>query len=371
MIYMDYNATAPWSASVKRYFEDGLSEDWINPSSVHALGERGSTLLKMARSEIAETINCPPANIVFTSGATESINSILNYRNLKYLGVSIVLSSRLEHSASLTCLKESESQGCEVGWIKNNSQGDLDLDSLELLLSGRSGILVSISHVNNETGVIADVEAIRKISSKHGALLHVDCAQSLGKVPLDLVSLNADFVSLSGHKIGAMKGAGLLVFSEEKFLPLILGGQQEMGLRGGTTNLVAIRSFQFALKDIDFELTKRLSLLRDELESSILTLSDDFRINGNLKRRIYNTANIYFKGINNLELLLYLSVNDIFVSTGSACTSGSIEPSHVIQEMGFDREFARSCLRFSIGPDTTPEKVSQTTAAIRTFISKG
>ena len=348
MIYLDYNATAPYSPSVKDYISNSMVNDWANPSSEHDAGYSLSTQIKSSRGKIAEFLDVSSKSLVFTSSATESINTILSLDNLKHNNITTIISSKLEHHATLDRLDYLSKSGIQILYIKNDKQGNLNLEQLEVLLSETKNTLISLLFVNNEIGVINPIQEISKIARKHDSLIHVDGVQALGKVDFNLDALDVDFASFSGHKIGAMKGIGLTYAQDINSLtPLMHGGGQERGYRPSTLNFSAIKSFELAVNDIDFSHNDEIKALRDSLETQLLNLG--FTVNCSEGQRVYNTSNIYLKGEDARAMLLRLSRQNIMVSTGSACSSGSYEPSHVLTELGFDKEYASSCLRVSLG----------------------
>ncbi|MCB0367832.1 MAG: aminotransferase class V-fold PLP-dependent enzyme, partial [Bdellovibrionales bacterium] len=264
-IYLDYNSTAPPSPSVIDYFRSDFGSLFANPSSEHLLGKAVDEVLKGDRRKIAELLGAEPRQIVFTSGGTESINSVLSGGLIRHLGVEKIVSSQLEHHATLACLKRTE---VPVEWIANDGQGQLDLDHLSKVLNASGPALVTLLHVNNETGVVHPISEIAKMVKAHRGFLHVDGVQAPGKVEFTLERLGADFVSLSGHKFGALKGIGVLfVRDRSKFEPLIVGGGQEHGLRAGTTPIDLIRSLRLALEDCRPEVIRQVTELREYFES--------------------------------------------------------------------------------------------------------
>lgn len=347
MVYLDYNATAPYSPSVVEFIRSELVDCWANPSSEYALGLAGAEVIKSAREKLGETLGVSPKGLIFTSGATESINTVLSFDNLSNHGIKRIISSPLEHSATLDQLKYLAKHGIEIVWIKNDSEGQLDLDSVSQLVQNHS--LVTILHANNEIGTIHPIKEITQIVHDKGGLIHIDAVQALGKIPVDLDDLDVDFASFSGHKIGSMKGIGaLFVKALKKFSPLLRGGGQERGYRPGTLNAAAIKSFALALKDIDLDKMKALEDLRNSFEIEVRSKLGA-QVNGGGAPRLPNTSNIFLEGRSSRDVLMKLSKEKIYVSVGSACSSGSFEPSHVIRGLGFSNERGFSSLRISMG----------------------
>lgn len=349
MIYLDYNATAPYSDSVKDYIQNHMVNDWANPSSEHDLGYDLARKVKTVRGNIAEFLGVSSKSLIFTGSATESINTVLSPETLDALDVKTIVTSKLEHHATLDRVKWLEGKGYAVRYIENDQQGKLDLESLERILNENEKCFISVLYVNNEIGTINPIKEISKIAWKYTVPIHIDAVQALGKIDFDLESLGVYFASFAGHKIGAMKGVGLL-FSNilPKLRPLMNGGGQERGLRPGTINYPAIKSFELAISDIDFEKMKEVEALRDNFEKKFLEIPNT-AINGIDSPRVGNTSNIYLGGMDAGALMLQLGRKGVMVSTGSACSSGSFEPSHVIKALGFDKDYAKSCLRISLG----------------------
>lgn len=357
MIYLDHNATSPYAESVKEFIQEEMVNKWANPSSEYVEGAVLSDEIKLIRAQIADGLGCSPKGLIFTSGATESINTVLSQANLKKLGVTNIVSSSLEHHATLDRLKFLETEGFKIHWIENDQEGRLNLTQIENCATNLGHCLFTFLYVNNEIGTINPIKEISSIVRKHGHLVHIDAVQALGKLRLNLEEIDVDFASFSGHKIGAFKGIGLLYCSEIKNLvPLVHGGGQERGYRPGTLNYAGIKSFELALNDAKKWDLEKIQANRDYLEKKIKDLGE-VSINATLNQRVCNTSNIALKGKSSKEILSQLSRKDIFISTGSACSSGSFEPSHVIKALGFDKQYASSCIRVSISNSTTKEDI--------------
>lgn len=333
-IYLDYNSTAPYSPSVESYVRTDFLIDFANPSSEHDAGFELSGRIKEHRKNIANFLGVSTKSLIFTSGATESINTILSLDNLKLNNIDTIISSRMEHHATLHQLGYLSKFGFHIKFVKNNEQGELDLDDLENILKLSQNSLVSLLYVNNETGVINDVKNIVRISKQNKALVHLDAVQALGKTPFDLEDIDCDYASFSGHKIGSFKGIGLLYSKNiSKLAPLLHGGAQERGYRPGTLNYPAIASLALAVKDIDLLNVELLITQRKKFEEDLLRIHSEFSINCQNAKRVYNTINLNVGKFDARALMLKLSRNNIMVSTGSACNGSSQEPSHVIQEI--------------------------------------
>ena len=359
MIYLDYNSTAPYSSKVVHYLQNGVLNDWHNASSEHDLGHLLSGRIKNDRWAIADFLDCSTGKLFFTSGATESINSVLSSDNINSHGIQGVITSPLEHYATLACCNNLKEKGLEILHVKHDQFGNINLDDLESLCKKNKKFLVSLLFVNNETGVISPVKNIVKITHKYNSLVHIDAVQALGKYKFSLDDLDADFASFSGHKIGSFKGIGLIYINQfKKFKPFILGGGQERNIRAGTYNFSAIHSLKLAIEDIDFKKNKSIQALRDIFEKKFLEIDKSFKINGINAPRVSNTSNIYLGGQESREVMLKLAARGISISTGSACSSGSVKPSHVISSMGGGNQVAISSLRVSIGTKTSNDELN-------------
>ncbi|MDE0518425.1 MAG: aminotransferase class V-fold PLP-dependent enzyme [Bdellovibrionales bacterium] len=324
MIYFDHNSTAPYSPSVRRYLEQGILKDWYNPFSVYSQAQVLHEKIREYRKFIADYLTCSPKHLFFTSGGTESINTVLSPETLKRNQLSTFITSHLEHHATIKKVDYlSDYQNIRPYWVSNNEQGEINLDHLEEICSNHPYSLLSFLSANNETGVITDIQAISKIARQYNCLVHVDAVQSLGKMPVDLEKWDVDFASFSGHKMGAMKGIGLL-YARKPFASLMYGGGQERGLRPGTHNYPAIQSFKLALQDIDLNKQEYVKQLRDCLENNLLgnpgyfektdydvepqqitryeqeeIFVTPFKINCKKANRLSNTSSIYCGGISN------------------------------------------------------------------------
>lgn len=382
LIYFDHNSTTSYSPSVRKYLKQGILEDWYNPSSIYFKAQNLYQKIRDCRQFLSEYLNCSSKHLFFTSGATESINTILSLETLKLHQLSGFISSFLEHHATLKRLNYLSKQKKEVSlvhWI-TSYQGEIDLNQLEKMCFKYPKSLLSFLSANNETGVITNIKTIRQIAKKYHCLIHVDAVQSLGKEPVDLEDWDVDFVSFSGHKIGAMKGIGLL-YAKKAFAPLMHGGGQERALRPGTYNYPAIKSFKLAVQDIDLKKQDYVRKLRDYLEDKLLTLSKEsleknlsssFEINCKNANRLPNTSNIYCAGVENHVLVLSLAQKGLYISSGSACNEGSTEPSHVITMLNgsADKAYARSCIRVSLSPSNTKQEVDLLEISLKEILDK-
>ncbi len=371
MIYFDNNSTTKFSPSVVRYLQEDCSADWGNASSEHLFGQNLKKIIEEDRSYISNFLDVSKNTLLFTSGATESINSIIHpiFFNANKIGT--IISSKIEHEATLAAIDRLGKAGITVLWVENDKNGMIIERDLERLVRENPHALVSLLYANNETGVVQNARKIVEICKEYGCLIHLDSAQMLGKGELNLSDLNLDFASFSAHKIGGLKGMGLLyVKNPDNFVPFILGGGQEQGLRGGTYNLNGIRSFRLALEDAQKWRVKNIKELRDSFERQVLEISDGIIINCQDSDRICNTSNVFFPNIPSQAVVLELSRNDICASTGSACNSGTADPSHVIQGLDLSKEYAASCLRFSLADFNTHDEINQTVRILKKIISK-
>lgn len=352
-VYADYNATAPISENVKKSIFEVLLKQTLNPSSLHKRGQEARKILQDARDNIRDALGVPSdKEIVFTSGATEANNLVM--RGIAgYLHVI----SAIEHPSILN-------SACNPYIIPVNQEGIVDFLELEKILSELKGnkAIVSVMMANNETGVIQPVKEIAEIAHKFGAICHTDTAQSVGKIKVNMEDLGVDLLTLSAHKFGGVAGSGVLIFNKELAIePIIIGGGQEKGFRGGTENIVAIAGLSAALQNIPDLLSKmdEVKELRDQLECELLNLASDIRIFGKNSKRLPNTSFIYMPGVKSDVQLMHFDLNHIAVSNGSACSSGKVEPSHVLLAMGATKEQAECSIRISIGPETKPQDIKK------------
>ena len=344
--YLDYNATVPILSNVKKSLIDFMDLGPVNASSVHFYGRKGKNIIERAKVNIAELINTKSENIIFTSSATESINLLFNNFN------TIIVSS-IEHLAVLSSSKSDQI-------IPVNKNGVIDIEYLEILLKKHSknkkNILISVMWVNNETGVIQPIEDVVKLSKKYGCLVHCDAAQALGKINIDLKKVDIDFLTLSGHKIGAPSGIGALVNNKNFNLnPQILGGGQEKGMRAGTENIIGILGFGEAaaiLKKMPEYNYEKVKFFRDYLCDKIKLLSPQTIFFGHDVDRVNNTLLIALPDIPGDLALMKLDIDAFSVSSGSACSSGKISQSHVLKAMGYD-SLASNSIRLSFPPNDT------------------
>jgi len=358
--YFDNNATTRVAPEVVEAMLPFLTDNWGNPSSAYSFGHCVKGCIDEARSKVAALMNAEPRELIFTSCGTESNNTVLHSALLTRTDKPHVVTTAVEHSANMKFCNFMEKRGCEVSFLPVSSEGALDLELLERSIRSDTA-LVSVMWANNETGVMFPIPEIASICRGKGVLCHTDAVQVAGKVPVNVNELGVDLLSLSGHKLYAPKGIGLLyVKRHTKFQPYLMGGGQERGRRGGTENVAGIVAFgraaELAIHALEDQDT-RVRQLRDKLETGILSRIPGSKRNGAAEPRLPNTSNIAFRGVEAEGILLLLDQAGICVSSGSACTSGSLDPSHVLTAMGCSAARARSSVRFSLGRYNTEAEV--------------
>jgi len=358
--YFDNNATTRVAPEVVEAMLPFLKEYWGNPSSTYAFGQQVGRHLDEARARVAALVNAEPKEIVFTSCGTESNNSAIHSALATQPQKRHVLTTAVEHSATLKFCDYLRKRGHPVTLLPVAADGALDLQLLEKSIQPDTAI-VSVMWGNNETGVLFPVREIAAICRSRGTLFHTDAVQTPGKLPIDVRELGADFLSLSAHKLHAPKGVGLLyVRSRVRYQPYIIGGGQERGRRGGTENVASVvgfgRAAELALANLRDE-NSRVRKLRDRLEDGILGSIPGVWRNGAKEPRLPNTSNLAFDGVEAEGILMLLDQAGICASSGSACTTGSLDPSHVLTAMGCSAARARSSIRFSLGVYNTEAEV--------------
>lgn len=361
MIYLDYNATTPIDKEVADAMLPYIYDNYGNPSSKHILGKTAKEAVELARSNIADLLQCSKNEIIFTSGGSESNNTVIKgvAYTYRHKGDHII-TSRIEHPAILNPCDYLERLGYKISYLPVKENGMVDVSVLEQMITDRT-ILVTIMHSNNETGTIQPIKEITEICHKHNVLFHTDASQSVGKVPIDVNELGVDFLTIAGHKLYAPKGIGALYINKRIMIePLIHGAGHELGKRAGTENVI-----------FDVALGKACELARKALQNNQIgemtdyfykSLKDIFgekiTLNGDLYHRLPNTLNISFLGFNGSDILSHLG-EDIAASTGSACHSGLISLSPVLKAMNIPIETARGAVRFSLGRYTTKEEIDE------------
>ncbi|MDD3117800.1 MAG: cysteine desulfurase NifS [Victivallales bacterium] len=367
VIYFDNNATTAVAPEVFEAMRPYLTELYGNPSSIHNFGGQVGFAVEKARAQVADLLGVRSVDskghhseIIFTSCGTESDNAALFSAMYTCPKKNKFIVSKVEHPAILNVARELERRGCRIGYIPVDSHGRLDLQRLEEMIDEETA-LVSIMWANNEIGNIYPVEKIAAMAHKYGALFHTDAVQAVGKIPIDLDNSQIDMLSLSGHKLHAPKGVGVLYIRRgQRFRPFMIGGHQENGRRGGTENVAGIvamgQAAAMAKADIGEENT-RVRALRDRLEQGIAAVVPSIRINGDPDHRLPNTSSISFEFIEGESILMLLDQLGICASSGSACTTGSLEPSHVLRAMGLPYTAAHGTIRFSLSRYNTAEEV--------------
>lgn len=386
-VYFDYNATTPVDPQVFDAMLPYFSTDFANASSIHSPGQRARAAVETAREQVAALIGAKPQEIVFTSGGTESDNhalfgavNALITRPINYEPSSVearerrrlishskhLITTTIEHEAVLNASEELETLGVQVTYLRVGQDGRVSPESvLKAVQSGRANsslpqepllpttMLISIMHANNELGTVQPLEEIGGIAKEHKILFHADAVQSAGKIPIDVNALNVDLLSLSGHKLYAPKGVGALyIRSGTRLRQLLYGGHHQRGFRPGTENVAGIVGLGKAAELARFSLASdaaRITALRDKLEHGLLERVPEIRINGANAPRTPNTTNIQFAGIEGEALVIALDLKGLACSVGAACSSGAIEPSHVLTAIGLTQAEAKSSLRFSLG----------------------
>ncbi len=358
-IYADFNATTKVSAAAKQAMEQAL-EAWGNPSSSHGSGRKALELLEKSRLSVATSLQWDPFEVVFTSGGSEANGNVLLGSYFLQRDGFRLLTSKVEHSSLRDCVELLESLGVEVEYVPVLPSGALDWNAFTQKMAAFKPTLVSLMTANNETGVLFPIPEIATVCKAAGAKLHTDAVQAFGKISPTFFA-EADFVSVSAHKIFGPKGAGALrVKKGEKLIATHYGGAQEVKRRGGTENIIGLAGFGAAAAEISQEKDfAAVQTLRDRFEALILKNLTEVSIQGADSLRIPNTSNIRFCGVPNEVLLGALDLEGICVSAGSACSSGSISPSHVLLEMGLSKQEAKECVRFSFGKTTTEEEIDK------------
>ncbi len=374
-VYFDYNATTPPAPEVVERVAAATRDLFGNASSVHHFGQQAKAALDVARSEVAALIQADPSEVVFTSGGTESDNFALRgaAEALEPAGRRHLVVSAIEHEAVLNTVKALGKRGWRVTLVPVDQSGVVAPDKVAEVLADDTA-LVSVMHANNEIGTIQPVAEIAALAHARGALVHTDAVQSVGKIPVNVRALGVDLLSLSAHKFNGPKGAGILyVRRGTRLLPILTGGKHERNRRAGTENVPAIVGMgvaaRLAARKMEDE-AARVSALRDRLEAGILAAVPGTAVNGAGSARVPNTSNISFDRIEAESLLIALDLEGIAVSTGSACSSGTLEPSHVLKAMGYPVHRTQNSLRFSLGSFSTGEEVDRVISVLPRLVDK-
>jgi cysteine desulfurase len=373
LYYFDNNATTRLAPEVLEAMLPFLTEHWGNPSSAYWFGHKLASEIDRARERIAVLLHADARELVFTSCGTESNNSAIQSALVTQPEKRHVLTTAVEHSANIKFCQFLQKQGCAVTFLPVDSDGRLDLNLLERSIEKDTAI-VSVMWANNETGILFPVKEIAAICRNKGVLFHTDAVQAPGKLEIDVSQLGANFLSLSAHKLHAPKGIGLLyVKRHTRFQPYVIGGSQERGRRGGTENVAGIVAFgraaELAVERMHDENT-RVRELRDRMESALLAKIPGAKLNGAREPRLPNTSNISFEGVEAEGILMLLDQAGICASSGSACTTGSLDPSHVLTAMGCDVSRARASVRLSLSTYNTAREIDYLIEQLPQIIEK-
>jgi cysteine desulfurase len=369
-IYLDYNATTPVDPAVLEAMLPFFTKDFGNAASIHTVGQKSRSAVETAREQVAALINARPQEIIFTSGGTESDNHAIfgmfdpaNYSNQN------LISTAIEHEAVLNTCQSLASRGVTVGYLSANRDGLIDPAHLHHLLDEMPDTtLISVMHANNELGAVQPLAEIGRLAAEFEIYFHTDAVQSAGKLPIDVNALQLDLLSISAHKIYGPKGVGALyVRTGTPLQQLLYGGHHQRGFRPGTENVAGIVGLGKAAELAQTSLVQdsvRISALRDDLELGLLQRVPQSRVNAATAPRTPNTTNMLFPGVDGEALLIALDLRGLGCSTGSACSSGAVAPSHVLTAIGLTADEARSSLRFSLGRHTTREEIDSALLAI-------
>ena len=372
-LYFDHNATTPVAPEVLDTLTSCLGQTYGNASSIHHFGQAAKQRLEAARRQVAALINANATEIVFTSGGTEANNlAIFGAVRAATQTRKHLVTCAIEHPAVLSPAKQLGIEGCEVTCLRVGASGIVSAEDVRRAMKPET-VLVSIMHANNELGTIQPVAEIAQIAHQAGAVLHVDGVQALGKIAVDVQALGADLYTVSGHKLYAPKGVGALYARKGvRLAPITFGGHHERDRRPGTENVPGIAAFGAAAELAGARLaedSERLTMLRDRLENAVLERIPGTGVNGSRWNRVPNTSNLYFDGIDGEAMVIALDLRGFAVSTGAACSSGALSPSHVLKAIGLSDDRARASMRFSLGRMNTVEQVDALIDAIHASVA--
>lgn len=378
MPYFDHNATTPVHPEVAETMSRVLRDEFGNPSSVHRYGQRAKAILDDARSAVAALIGGDPSEIVFTSGGTEADNFALRgvAESLEPTGRRHLIASAIEHEAVLNTLKALARRGWKTTLLPVDARGIVSPEALRaaLMATPDAVALVAVMHANNEVGTVQPIAELARLAHERGALFHTDAVQSAGKVPVNVADLGVDLLALSAHKFNGPKGAGALwIRRGTRMTAHLTGGRHERNRRAGTENVAGIAGLGAAAVLAREKMAagaRELAALRDRLEAGVLSRVPGTAVNGDIASRVPNTTNISFDGIEAESLLIALDLEGFAVSTGSACSSGALEPSHVLRAMGLPAHRTQNSIRFSLGLGNTEAEVDQLLAALPSIADK-
>ncbi|MCK5125009.1 MAG: cysteine desulfurase NifS [candidate division Zixibacteria bacterium] len=374
-IYLDNNSTTPMHEDVIAEMYKHMSETYGNPSSVHNMGQKAKVLMEEAREKIANLLGAKPSEIYFTSGGTEADN--LAVKGAAYSGLkknrNHIITSLIEHHAILESVHFLEKNGFTADYIGCDHDGIVSIEQLKKAIKPETS-LVSVMMANNETGVIQPIKEMAAVCKEAGVVFHTDAVQAIGKIPVNVNDLGIDMLSLSGHKVYGPKGIGVLYIRKgTKITPLSHGGAHERRKRAGTENVVSIvglaKAMEIAIGKIDQE-QARMKELSEFFINEVQSKVPDVFLNGSVENRVKSTVNLSFLGVEGEAIILSLDIKGIAVSSGSACTSGSLEASHVLKAMDVDVLLAQGSIRFSMGKDTTKEQLEYTASVLPEIINR-
>jgi cysteine desulfurase len=374
-IYLDHNATTPMAPSVIERMTVALQEEYGNPSSVHHFGQRAKAALDEARSGVAALIGAEPAEVVFTSGGTEGDNFAIRgvAEALEPAGKRHLIATTIEHEAVLNTFKALARRGWRTTLLPVGQSGIVAPGALREALADDTA-LVSVMHANNEIGTIQPVAELARLARERGALFHTDAVQSAGKIPVDVKALGVDLLTISAHKFYGPKGIGATWIRRGlRLLPILTGGKHERNRRAGTENVAGIIGMGVAAQEARAKMAgeaARLAPLRDHLEGGVLATVGGTAVNGARDARVPNTTNISFERVEAESLLIALDLAGVAVSTGSACSSGTLEPSHVLKAMGFPAHRTQNSIRFSLGAANTEADIEHVIAVLPGIVEK-
>lgn len=373
-VYLDHSATTPVRPEVLAAMLPYFGDKFGNPSSIHSWGRQARTAVDLAREQVASIIGATASEIVFTSGGTESDNLAIRgvAKSMQTKGKHLI-TSQIEHHAVINTFESLAKDGYEVTYLPCDKYGLIDPDDVRKSIR-KDTILISIIHGHNEVGTIEPIEEIGRIAKEHGILFHSDAVQSLGKIPVKVDAMGVDLLTISSHKIYGPKGVGALyVRKGTRIRPQVTGGIHEKGLRAGTENVPGIVGFGAACALAEEEMpeeSKRLQALRDKLINGILSNIPDTVLNGHPEKRLPHNVNVSVKYVEGEAMLLNMDLLGIGASSGSACTSGSLEPSHVLLAMGIPHELAHGSLRMTLGKSNTGEDIEYVLEALPPIVEK-
>ena len=386
-VYLDYNATTPVDPQVLDAMLPYFSADFANASSIHSPGQRARAAVETAREQVAALIGAKPQEIVFTSGGTESDNhaifgvlatkaaqpSLAVHSSREQVSAPHIIATIIEHEAVLNACQAAETQSAAATYLPVDRGGRVNPESLRRVIRPET-ILITAMHANNELGTVQPLEEIGRIAKEHKVYFHTDAVQSAGKIPIDVNALNVDLLSLSGHKLYAPKGVGALyIRTGTRLRQLLYGGHHQRGFRPGTENVAGIVGLGKAAELARIQLATdatRIAAFRDKLEHGLLVRVPQIRVNGGQAPRTPNTTNIQFAGIEGEALVIALDLKGVACSVGAACSSGAVEPSHVLTAIGLSQEEAKSSLRFSLGRQTTESEIAFALEAIPAAVAQ-